>query len=236
MEVAEANTTKNRHITTSKQLALAVCFSGLYTITCFIPIFRIVGSQNFITLAAVLAPIMGILFGPLVSATATLVGGFIGFFAGALSPPSLVSGVVAGLFASFLQVRKRKLCIFFYIVLLLVFGLYPLVGPVWLFPPYMCFQAVGLLILIWLARNRRNINLPVKFLMLSMASTLAGQIAGSLTFEVLYWPFILPDLNVWKAIWQATTFIYPVERILIAFGSTIIGVAVHKALQNVGLV
>ncbi|MEM4480986.1 MAG: hypothetical protein QXG58_07105 [Candidatus Bathyarchaeia archaeon] len=236
MDITRANIARSSFAINSKQLALIICFSGLYAVACFIPLFRIVGSQNFITLAAMFAPTIGMLFGPLIGAASTLIGGFIGFFAGVISPPSLVSGVTAGLLAGFLKEEKRKLCIFVYMILLLVFGFYPPVGPIWLFPPSMWFQIAGFLILIWLTRHRGNLNLTIKFLIFSLVSTLAGQIAGSLTFEVLYWPIFLQDLNVWKGIWQATTFLYPIERILIALGSTLIGVAVHKALENAGLI
>lgn len=220
---------------TSRQVALVICLSCLYVISCFLPIFQIVGSQRFITLAAMLAPTVGVLFGPFVGALSTLIGGTIGLLTGVLSPPSLVSGFVAAFFAGSLRQKKRILCIFLYLVLLFVFGFYPPVGPAWLFPPLMWFQIIGFLILVGHARYKDNPNHVIGFLIISLVSTLAGQIAGSIIYEVTYWPILLPDLNVWKINWQAITFIYPIERTIIAVGSTFIGVAVHKALKTTGL-
>ncbi len=225
----ETDTSGSQRSTVSKQIALTICFSGLYAITCLIPVFRIVGSQNFITLAAMLAPAVGILFGPLIGTASTLTGGLIVFFTGVLAPFSLVSGVVAGFLAGLIQQGKWRLCLFTYGVLLLSFGFYPLVGPVWLFPLYMWFQIMGFSALIWLAKHKGNLSIAIKFLTSSLVSTLAGQIAGSLVFEVLYLPVF--DLDAWRGIWIATMFLYPAERTLIAFGSTIIGVAVFKALK-----
>ena len=58
-----------------------------------------------------------------------------------------------------------------------------------------------------------------------------GQIAGSLTFEMLSWPTLIPDVNAWKAVWHAVTFLYPVERTIIALGATFLGAALRKAAR-----
>jgi hypothetical protein len=228
----EADAFGSQRSTVSKQIALTICFSSLYAVACLIPIFRIVGSQNFITLAAMLVPAVGILFGPLVGTASALTGGLIVFFTGTLAPSSLVSGVVAGFLAGLIQHGKWRLCLFTYGVLLLSFGFYPLVGPVWLFPPYMWFQIVGFSALAWLARHKGNLSITIRFLLSSLVSTLAGQIAGSLVFEILYLPVF--NLDAWRGVWMATMFLYPAERTLIAFGSTVIGVAVFKALKVAG--
>ena len=225
-------TSAKQHSTTSKQIALTVCLSGLYAISCFIPLFQIVGSKGFITLAAMLAPSIGILFGPFIAVLSSLIGGCTAFFWGVLSPSSLVSGVVAAFFASFLRQKNGLLCVPFYSALLFVFGFYPHVGPVWLFPSLMWFQIVGFLALVWYTLRNNNPNHLVSFSIISLVSTLAGQIAGSIVFEATNWPILIPDLNAWKAIWQGLTFIYPAERTIIAIGSTFIAIAVHKALKN----
>jgi len=224
-------TNAKQHSATSKQIALTVCLSSLYTVSCFVPLSQIVGSKGFITLAAMLAPSIGILFGPFIAVFSSLIGGCVAFFWGVLSPSSLVSGVVAAFFASFLRQKNGFLCVL-YLALLFVFGFYPHVGPVWLFPFLMWFQIVGFLALAWYTLRENNPNHLVSFSIISLVSTLAGQIAGSIVFEIANWPILIPDLNAWKAIWQGLTFIYPAERTLIAIGSTFIAVAVHKALKN----
>jgi len=228
-------TSVKQHSITSKQIALTVCLSSLYTISCLIPLFQIVGSKGFITLAAMLAPALGILFGPSIAFLSSLIGGFVVFFWGVLSSSSLVSGVVAAFFAGSLRQKKGFLCIPLYLALLFVFGFYPPVGPVWLFPFFIWFQIVGFLVLAWFTLRKNNPNHLVSFSIISLVSTLAGQIAGSIVFEVTNWPLLIPNLNAWREIWQGLTFIYPAERTIIAIGSTFIAIAVHKALKNTNM-
>jgi len=222
---------------TSKNLALTICFSSLYTLFCFFPIFQIVGLQNkFITMAAMLAPVIGVLLGPFIGTLSTIIGGSIGFFVGNLSLSSLFSGAVAAFFAGSLRNGRRSLCIFLYFSLLFLFGFYPFVGPAWLFPPLMWFQVVGFFVLVSPIKFQNNPNSLLGLFVISLISTLAGQIAGSLTFELVSWPIFLADLDAWRASWQLITFLYPVERFVIAVGSTFIGAAIYKVLKPVNLI
>jgi hypothetical protein len=70
------------------------------------------------------------------------------------------------------------------------------------------------------------------FFITFLVSTLAGQIAGSLMFELTLWPLFTADLNGVKFVWQVTAFLYPIERVIIALASTFIGVALHKTLKS----
>jgi uncharacterized membrane protein (UPF0136 family) len=218
----------------SKNLALTICFSSLYAIFCFFPIFQIIGLQNkFITMAAVLSPFIGMLLGPFVGALSTTVGGLIGFSVGNFSLPSLASGVVAAFFAGSLLKGRRSLCVFFYFSLLFLFGFYPFVGPAWLFPPLMWFQVIGFLVLVLPIQPPKNSFLA--FFVISLTSTLAGQIAGSLTLEIISWPIFVADLDAWRVNWQLVTFLYPMERVVIAFSSAFFGKAACRVLKPTGL-
>jgi hypothetical protein len=102
----------------------------------------------------------------------------------------------------------------------------------------MWFQIAGFLILVSPLQttavkslNSNNSKLLSAFFTTSLTSTLAGQISGSLTFELLSWPIFMADVNVWKANWQVITFLYPVERVIIALGAAFIGASVHKVLR-----
>jgi len=228
----------------AKNVALSVCFTALYTVFCFIPISPIIGLPGkTITAAAIMAPVLGIMLGPYIGALSTILGGTIASFAGAFSPPSLVSGVVTAFCAGMLYLRKRSLCIFAYFSLLFLFGFYPFVGPFWLYPPLMWFQIVGFLVLISPLQSKaiRDLNsesvskLFQAFFTVFLTSTLAGQIAGSLVFEVLAWPVFMADINGWRATWQFLTFIYPAERVIIALMGTFIGTTLHKILKSANL-
>jgi hypothetical protein len=174
----------------------------------------------------------------------TLLGGAIGFFLGVFSPPSFLSGIVTSGVAGALYEGKRGICAFTYFSLLFFFAFYPFVGPVWLYPPLLWFQVIGLLVLAsplqsFAVRNmwkpKTSIRLSLAFFSTSLTSTLAGQIAGSLVFEILAWPVFIADVNVWRLNWQLIAWIYPVERIIIAASAAIIGVALFRVLKSAKL-
>jgi hypothetical protein len=182
---------------------------------------------------------MGILLGPYIGTLSAFLGGLIGIFFGYFSPPSLVSGVFTVLCAGMLSVGRRSVCAFTYFSLIFLFGFYPFVGPVWLYPPLMWFQIAGFLILVSPLQSTasKNLNSGNKskslfaFFVTFLTSTLAGQIAGSLTFELLSWPVFIADLDAWKTNWQVITFLYPVERIIIALSAALIGTSLHRVLS-----
>jgi len=230
---------------TAKEIALLTCFTALYTYFSFIPAFPIVGlPSKAITLAAIAAPIIGIILGPYLGLLSTLLGGTVAFSAGHFSPLSFVAGIVTTVFAGMLYENRRSVSAFMYFSLLFLFGFYPFVGPVWLYPPLMWFQIAGFLVLIsplqsMASRNMRNPNNSSKllsaFFTVFLTSTLAGQIAGSLVFELISWPIFIANIDAWKATWQVVTWIYPIERIIIALIATFIGVFLYKILIHANL-
>jgi hypothetical protein len=133
--------------------------------------------------------------------------------------------------------------VFTYFSLLFLFGFYPFVGPVWLYPPLMWFQIAGFLILVSPLQSMVLKNLGsgngsktlFAFFVTCLTSTLAGQIAGSLTLEFLSWPIFIADVNAWRANWQLLTFLYPVERVIIALSASLIGAPVHKVLRSANI-
>jgi len=225
----------------SKNLALVISFSALYAVSCVFPIFQIIGLPNkAITAAAVMAPVIGMILGPYLGAFSTIVGGAIGLLTGFFSHISLVAGVAAALCAGFLYAGRRDVCALTYFSLLLLFGLCPFVGPVWLYPPLMWFQILGLIILIspvqaFALRSMKNAKSSGErifgFFTTFLVSTLAGQIAGSFMFELTFWPLFTADVKAMGAYWQILTFLYPIERVAIALASTFIGAALHKTLK-----
>jgi len=230
---------------TAKEAALLICFTALYTYFSFIPAFPIIGlPSKAITLAAIAAPIIGIILGPYLGMLSTLLGGAVAFSAGHFSPLSFVAGIITAVFAGMLYENKRSTCAFMYFSLLFLFGFYPFVGPVWLYPLFMWFQIAGFLVLIsplqsMASKNMRNPNNSSKlfsaFFIVFLTSTLAGQIAGSLVFEIISWPIFIANVDAWKATWQVVTWIYPIERIIIALIATFIGVFLYKILIHANL-
>jgi predicted membrane protein len=224
----------------AKDVALIICFTALYAVFAAIPIFRILGmpSQN-ITAAAITAPIIGILLGPYIGTLSATLGGIISFFAGSFFPPSFVSGIVAALCAGLLHKGKRIWSILLYLSLLIVFGFYPSTGPAWLFPYSLWFQFIGLLILasplqsmaIKSLKSKNRARFILAFFIISLTSTLAGQISGSLTYMLIF----PPPLGGWQALWQGLTLLYPIERTVIALGSAFIGAPLLSVLRSSNL-
>lgn len=227
---------------TAKEVALLICFTALYTYFSFIPAFPIVGLQGgAITLAAITAPIIGIILGPYLGMLSALLGGMVRlFFAPILFAPGFAAGIVTAVFAGMLYENRRSVSAFMYFLLLFFLGFYPFVGPVWLFPLFMWFQITGFLVLVsplqsMASKNMRNPNNSSKlfsaFFIVFLTSTLAGQIAGSLVFELIF----IADVDFWTGLWQLLTWLYPIERIIIALSATFVGVFLYKILIHANL-
>lgn len=229
---------------TARNLALMTLFAALYGALSFLPLSQVIGLfSKAITAANLIAPVIGIFLGAYLGALSALFGGTIAlFFNPYFSPMGLAAGAVTALCAGLLYSRRRFACAFIYFSLLFMFGFYPLIGPVWLYPPLPWFQLIVFIILVSPIQSMALKNLNSKanekalfsFFITFLTATLAGQIAGSLVFELISWP-LTANLDVLKGIWQATTFIYPIERTLIALGAALLGLPAHRILVSMGL-
>lgn len=221
----------------AKKIALTACFAGLYVVLSFLPMFRLIGFFGpSITAATVLAPIIGIILGVYLGVLSTLLGGIIGLLLSSSFPLfSLPAGIVGALCAALLFQGRRKLCTLLYLTLLLAFGLFPQVGPAWVYPPYMLFQTVGFIILISPIQSYASkyfmSDTPKKlffaFFTTSLTSTLASQIAGTFAYEIVTDP---------RGSWFPLAFIYPIERTTIAFIAAFVGTSLFKTLKNTDII
>jgi len=219
---------------TTKNIALTAVFTSLYVVFGFIKISPIIGLPGqAITAAAIVAPLIGIVLGPYFGTLATFLGGVVGFFFGSFSPPSLPSGVATAACSGLIRDGRRVPAVLVYLALFLLLALYPNIGPVWLFPAYVWFQVIGLLVLLSPLQSiaikkfhaRNDSSIFYAYFVTALVSTLAGQMAGTLTYVLLY----LKDVAF--GLWMTTAFIYPIERTIIAFGAALTGFALHKALR-----
>lgn len=224
---------------TATDVALTAVFTACYAVFGFIRISPIIGLQGqAITAAAMVVPIIGILLGPYIGTLSAFLGGAIGLILGAIPYVSFASGIAAAFSAGMIKTGKRVIAVLIYLSLLLLFAFYPAVGPAWTFPLETWFQIVGLIILISpvesaaqrLLDSDNNTKLIFAFFTTSLVSTLTGQIAGSLVFEML-----VPSAEVTGSFWLFLAFLYPVERIIIAFAATLIGVALSRILKSSNL-
>lgn len=224
---------------TAADVALTTVFTAYYAIFGFLKISPIIGLPGqAITAAAIIAPILGLLLGPYIGTLSAFLGGTIGFFLGSLSYLSFASGIAATFCAGMIRTGKRTLASVFYLLLFLLFAFYPAVGPAWVFPLETWFQIVGLLVLVSPLQSKatrfldsdNNKKLMLGFFSTCLVSTLAGQIAGSLTFEIL-----ATDPKTVIGSWLTLTALYPAERIIIAAVATLVGASLARVLKSANL-
>jgi hypothetical protein len=211
----------------------------LYVVLSFLPIFQLIGFSKYITVATILAPIIGIVLGPYLGTVSTLLGGIVSlFFSPFFAPFSLAGGIVGALCGALLYQGRRTLCTIIYLAILLIFGFYPSVGPIWVFPPYMWFQVAGFFILISPLQSAASksfksgskAKLLFAFFITSLTSSMASQIAGTLVYEMIT---LTSD---WHGFWIALTAVYPLERTTIALIAALIGAPLFKVLKSTNLI
>ena len=221
-------------------------FAALYAVFSLVSLFPIIGALGrFITLGAVLAPVIGMLLGPYVGVLATSIGGFVGWTvtqSGAFGFVSFIPGSFSAVTAGLLINGERGVSAVLYLIVFLSMAFFPLIGPAWLFPLFLWLQLIGLVISVSPVstvaskslRADRIDRLTLGVGVIALVSALAGQVAGTLMFELMVYPFN-PQIEFWRtAQWQPLAFVYPVERILIAVLATLVGVPLIKAVRRYG--
>jgi hypothetical protein len=226
-----------------------ISFAALYAVLSLVSLFPIIGAYGtFITLASIMAPLVGLMLGPYIGAGAVSLGGFIGWSltqTGAFGFLSFLPGAFTAFASGLLANGKRMQAIALYVALFSILAFYPAIGPVWLYPYYIWFQLIGLVVLaspltsfaINSARDKGNLaRLSLGVGVLCLISTLLGQITGNLMFEVTRWPTVYPQVEFWRtAQWQFLTLVYPVERLIITGIATVVGTPMIKAVRANGV-
>ena len=220
----------------ARTLALIASFSSLYAISWNLNLFSIVGGKGSITLASALAPTLGLILGPAVGSIVAVVGGLAGtliFCSGALGPLSFLPGALASLSSGLLLSGRRLETLIFYSAFLALLLVHP-VGPLRLYPQFFLMHIAGLAIILastklnWRKLTARGL---LSLWLLFLASLLVGHACGTLTFLALYWPWVISSPNSWREIWRAVSYVYPVERAVMATLSTLFGVPALRAVK-----
>jgi hypothetical protein len=185
------------------------------------------------------------LLGPYVGVLATSIGGFVGWTvtqSGAFGFVSFIPGSFSALTAGLLMNGERRVSAILYLIVFLSMAFFPLIGPAWLFPLFLWLQLIGLVISVSPVstvaskslRADRIDRLTLGVGVVALVSALAGQVVGTLMFELMVYPFN-PQIEFWRtAQWQPLAFVYPVERVLIAVLATLVGVPLIKAVRRYG--
>jgi hypothetical protein len=227
----------------TKDVALVAVFAPLYTIFCSWNLFPLIGaSGRAITASAIMAPVIGILLTPYLSILTVVLGGAVGLSFGYFSPYGYGAGIAAAFCASTLYKREQALATIFYLASLLVFALYPIVGPFWLSPNFLLLQIIALGILASPMQSKainymKNPNISSHKLILGIGitmftSTMFAHVIGSLLFEAISWPFLISSIESWRGTWQAIGYAYPFERLAITIVATVLGAGLTKSLNK----
>lgn len=231
----------------SRDIALAAVSASLYTVCSSWNLFPLIGAQGrFIQLGTVLAPIIGVVLGPWLTLLSLTTGGMVGAFifqTGPFGPFSFLPHVAAGYAAGLLDRRRRGVCGLLYLLLLLALAFYPTVGPAWLWPHFLWVHVGAALLMFSPVQPRMDsfLHQPGSALKLAAGlgptlflATLFGHAVGTIMFEMVYWPTLISEIGAWKANWQLLTWLYPVERTLIALFGALAGTGLLKALRIYG--
>jgi hypothetical protein len=184
---------------------------------------------------------MGLLLSPYLSVLTVAFGGAVGLSFGYFSLFGYGAGIAAAFCASAVYNRQQALASLVYAAALLIFALYPTVGPFWLYPFFLILQFIGLFILASPLQGKaagyvripsvssRKLLFGVGVTMFT--STMFAHVVGSLLFEAVSWPFLISSVDSWRGIWQILTYAYPFERIAITVASTLLGTGLMKSLK-----
>lgn len=227
----------------TKDIAFVAVFAPLYTIFCSWNLFPLIGaSGRAITASAIMAPVIGILLTPYLSILTVVLGGAVGLSFGYFSPFGYGAGIAAAFCASALYNGEQILATLLYAAFLLMFALYPTVGPFWLYPLFLGLQIIALIILASPIQSKaigymRKPNISPRKLLLGVGVTvftsiMFAHVVGSLLFELTSWPFLISSVEGWRSTWQAIAIAYPFERIAITVAATVLGAGLNKSLQK----
>jgi len=231
----------------SKDLALTGVFASLYAVLSTIPLFPVIGAvgKSF-TVAVIIAPLVGLIIGPYRGALAASIGGFIAWSItqfGPLFQFNFVPGAATALCSGYLYKDRWKASVVIYSALFLAFAFYPAIGPMWLYPYYIWFHMLGLIVLMSqgklktinpISKHGLMLELSLRVGVISFVATLLGHIVGGLIFNAIYFPTLIPNADSWRSLWQVLVFVYPLERTMVVLISVLIGAPLIKALRAHG--
>jgi len=225
-------------------IALASVFAALYATLGVIPVSRFVLGSGFLTASKIVAPLAGMLFGPLTGGFAALLGDVIDFaYAGQFSSgvvrfDTLAADLAVVATAGLAFTLRRRAAVALAVALLVLYSLDPLsvnfVGPV----PFAWLHIVSVIILAgvltaeqrgWLGRLNPAFVAAVTLAAL-MAGHLAGTIVGQSFFVRVYGSY---TIGTWRNLMATFVFpLYPVERIFYTVAGTLVAVPVLRAVSR----
>ena len=228
-------------------------FTALYAVLRIIPTMPMLGaSGNWFSLSDVVAPIYGIILGPLTGGLSIIIGTFVAM---ALGKPvsfmflDFLPATVAAISLGLLIKRKWTPVIALNIVLLVAFLIHPNTSIFINIPfsdviiplPFAWLHIVALAILVsplgrkavqWVSTLTPT-KVAIGMAILAFIGTMMQHLTGNLLFEtILAQPIGGIPVEGYPDIWASIFFVYPVERIILVIVATIIGTPLLRILKN----
>ena len=238
--------------TRTKIIASIAVFSALYGVMRLVPLGPMIGLSASFSVSDSLAPLYGIILGPLTGGISIIIGTFIAIalgkapiFLGLDFLPALVNAVALG----FLVKRKWKHAILLNLVLLIIFLLSPYslllteipIGTGTLTFPFAWLHVVALLVLISPLRSKaltwletlKTVYLPWGLAIVAFIGTMMQHLTGNLVFE-LTWGAPIGGLTAegFQGIWTVAFFAYPLERAVLILITVLVGVPMVRILKK----
>jgi hypothetical protein len=238
--------------TRTKIIASIAVFSALYGVIRLIPLGPMIGLSASFSVSDSLAPLYGIILGPLTGGISIIIGTFIAMalgkapvFLGLDFLPAFVNAVALG----FLVKRKWKHAILLNLVLLIIFLLSPYslllteipIGTGTLTFPFVWLHVIALLVLISPLRSKaltwletlKTAYLPWGLAIVAFIGTMMQHLTGNLVFE-LTWGAPIGGLTAegFQGIWTIAFFAYPVERAVLVLITVLVGVPMVRILKK----
>jgi hypothetical protein len=241
----------------TKVVASVAIFAVLYALLRLIPTFPMIGvSGAAFSLSDIIAPIYGVILGPLIGPLSVILGTFIAIALG--KPviflfldflPATLNALVVGLI-----LRRRFVpAIALNVIILAAFLANPLTAifvtvnllSQSIVLPFHWMHYLALAVLIsplsrmaaeWV-REASTANLAKGLVVLSLIGTMLQQSTGSILYEVIlgqYLGVVKPES--WLLIWNTVFYIYPIERVVLVILATVVGTPIVRSLKASRLV
>ncbi len=245
------NITKNAPKT--KFIAIISIFTALYAVLRIIPTMPMIGaSGNWFSVSDVVAPIYGVILGPLTGGLSIIIGTFVAMAMGRPVSfmfldflPATIAAVSLGLIIK----RKWIPVITLNIVLLVAFLIHPNTSIFVNIPlsgstiplPFAWLHIVAIAILVsplghkaaqWVTSlTPKKVALGIAIL--AFIGTMMQHLTGNLLFEtIMAQPIGGIPVESYPGIWTSIFFVYPVERIILVIVATIIGTPLLRILKS----
>jgi hypothetical protein len=223
-------------------LATTSAFAALYAVLGAFPISKFVLGSGFLTASDIVAPVGGMLLGPVAGGFSTLVGDVVDTYSGFLGPGPIVYAVMAAdlsvvALSGMAFIGRRKAAILLPLVVLALYALDPIslqtVGTIpfaWLH--MLSFVALGLVLFFnsrkWIGRLN-----PIFVVVVTWAALMCGQLTGTLVGQNLMVRFGTMTVDSWR--YSMSTFVfpaYPIERVFYTATGSVVAIPILRAVSQ----